>query len=495
MFTLNTSEEFEHRGMVERHVDALDADVVGASPVASGIDVLLRDAGFAARLDALRARGCAPYEPWPSAVGEPGLPRDIDPLTRLLHEGIPADSARFVAAAPLVAGLRAHDLVGGDGFALPARWELTAFRGVLAVRDRAPVPGHGDVYIGEDGLRFVEAVQRERPKGDVLEVGSGSGLIAAAAAASCRVVRCIDIVPACVEATGVTAILNGVADRVTATLGDLTTVEFPTRFDCVMANLPGVPVPPGLDYSPAGDGGPDGLRLIRRLLQRVPDWLRLSSETDRNPVLLMRFQSTGDRQRPRLAEELGEHAVSNSWDVDVISDSRVPIEVRSALTTFYAAKLNPRRHQGEILDLADKHARQLGADSYYSSMLIARPGAGSVRFVDLAVPNRLDTPLRITSADQLLQAEQTIAHRYYCRLGALPDGFWELGSQKMVALPVRRLTALIGQLVNGTATLRRALHAVHGDEFEREPLAARSLYTTGLLLLDTLIDMQLAHVG
>src|SRR5262249_39877498 len=192
-------------------------------------------------------------------------------------------------------------------------------------------------------------------------------------------------------------------------------------FDCIMANLPGVPVPPGLAYSPAGDGGPDGLRLIRLLLHRAPDWLRASSGADRNPALFMRFQSMGDRQRPRLAEELGDHAVRNGWDVEIISDSRVPIEVRSALTTFYAATLNPRHHQDEIVELADEHARRFGADSYYSSVLIARPGAGSVRFVDLAVPNRLDTPLLITSVSQLRQAEPMIAHRYYCRLGALPD--------------------------------------------------------------------------
>ena len=54
------------------------------------------------------------------------------------------------------------------------------------------------------------------------------------------------------------ALMNGVSNRLTAVLGDLYDPVRPGPFDCILANPPFVPVPPGLGVGPAraGPGAP-----------------------------------------------------------------------------------------------------------------------------------------------------------------------------------------------------------------------------------------------
>jgi hypothetical protein len=207
----------------------------------------------------------------------------------------------------------------------------------------------------------------------------------------------------------------------------------------------------------------------------------------------MRFQCLGDDERPLLVDELAGYAEQNGWDIQIVSDSRVAVEVRNALTTYYAASLNPDRDHADILRLADAHARELGVTSYYSSTLVARPGSGNIRFLDLAIPNWLDTPISISSPESVLRVAKVITHRYHGRLGALPDGYWELGNQELTALPIHHLPSLAGLWSAGGATLRTSLHAMCPAKFASAPLRARSLYTTGALLLDTLAELRLVE--
>lgn len=452
--------------------------------------LFLEEIGFSIRVEAARAQGCAPYDPWPVLAAS----GDADRWLRLLHDFRPGDAMPSAAGRQdAVAALRELDLLGAGDPLRPGRWEATSFRGILAVRDRADAPGHGQVYLGDDGLRFAEAIMRVRPTGSTLEIGCGSGLVSAALALSCETVLGIDVASDCVEATRVTASLNGLSGKVSAIEGDLLTADFPASFDCVVANLPGVPVPVSLAYPCAGDGGPDGLRLIRHLLGRAPRWIRRPASSARDAVLLMRFQCLGSPAEPLLTRELAEIARANAWDIEVMSDSRVAVEVRNALTAFHAGPFNPQLCRADILRLTDGHTRELGVSCFYSSTLTARPGAGSVRFVDLAGPNWLDMPIAIRA--DALAGMADVAHRYYCRLGALPEGYWEMGTDRFIALLVQRLPALLDRWSAGGATLRRTLHEECADEFERDPLGARSLYTTGSLLLDALATLGLVETG
>lgn len=116
----------------------------------------------------------------------------------------------------------------------------------------------------------------------VLDVGTGSGAIALAVAKAREEVgvtavdRSADALALARENAG----RLGLVERVTFVQGDLaSTVERPARgFDAIAANLPYIPsreiatlMPEVRDFEPrmALDGGPDGLVLVRRLIEQV----------------------------------------------------------------------------------------------------------------------------------------------------------------------------------------------------------------------------------
>ncbi len=119
----------------------------------------------------------------------------------------------------------------------------------------------------------------------VLDVGTGSGCIAAALASErpdLRVVA-LDVSPAaCVVARANVAAL-GLGDRVTVVVSDLFSALPPTRADLVVSNPPYLATdqlatlaPEITDHEPriATDGGPDGLAVTARIVREAPSWLR-----------------------------------------------------------------------------------------------------------------------------------------------------------------------------------------------------------------------------
>jgi release factor glutamine methyltransferase len=118
----------------------------------------------------------------------------------------------------------------------------------------------------------------------LVDVGTGPGTIAIAVAAELRrrrmdadvAIIATDASPDALQLARENAVGHGVADRIQFQLGDLVPWDA-TLFDVVAANLPYIPtaaidgLPMAASFEPrmALDGGPDGLDLIRRLLEQL----------------------------------------------------------------------------------------------------------------------------------------------------------------------------------------------------------------------------------
>jgi methylase of polypeptide subunit release factors len=130
------------------------------------------------------------------------------------------------------------------------------------------------VYFGEDS-QFLHAMLEPRPGDLCLDLCTGSGIQGIECAAASPHVDLVDINPAAVCAARLNAQLNGVGDRVTVHLGDLwDALPAHRTYDYVTCNPPLVPVADGIPYPICGDGGPDGLRLLRRILSQLESRLR-----------------------------------------------------------------------------------------------------------------------------------------------------------------------------------------------------------------------------
>lgn len=449
----------------------------------------LLETGFATRIEALRRQSFLAYAPWPGSIPQDHADKVSgyvgSALFNVLHHGHEADQETLGDA--VVANLGDTGFATSDGQA--GGWELTAFRGVLVARD--PESHGGEVYIGEDGMRFVESIVNVRPHGRALDVGCGTGLLTCALARTCDEVVAIDIVAKCLEATKLSAQLNQVSEKITTHHVALQDYAPEQPFNCVTANLPGVPVPPGIRYSREGNGGPDGLNYVRMLIERAPSLL--------DPVdgmLLMRFQSLGDASGPLLLRDLREAAVRNGWEVWVVTDSRVPAEVRSAHTTYYAHKRNPEMSTGDLLATVDAHMAKLGMSSYFASTLVARTrGEGNVHFVDLSFRDLLRTKV-VLKGELKACAERRIevVSHFYGRAHGLPDGFWELGDLDDLGVVVEKFDELVAALA-GSTTVRDLVHSVFNDRLAADKLRVRWLYVTVELLVNTMAELGLVDVS
>jgi hypothetical protein len=461
---------------------------------AARLGELLVRTRFAERVEAARRSGFATYEPWPPIEGHGGGAGDLgEDLWRLAHLG-EVESGRFeqrlwedLCAAQLAEEPEEEEGDPADpaaALARPGRFELTAHRGLIAARDRPRGGARGGVHIGEDSLRFAEAILGVAPRGRALDVGCGSGISSCALGRTCEQVHAIDVVEVCVEATTLSMGLNGMGERVHASLAQLDSYEPPAAFDCVVGNLPGVPVPPGLDYPPDGAGGSDGLQLMRLFLDRCHTAL-----ASPRGVVCMRFQSLGDAHGPLLLGELRELAPRVGWDVSVLTESRIPASVRAALTAHHALPVNPGIEPLQMLARADAHLAELGYEEYYASTLVARPGEGSVTHTNLSSPSLCGRTLALAPGVNRAAAGASVVPAYYGRAHDLPDSFWELGSQAFIDEPVARLEEVLERLAAPT-TAGELLQSVFADRIALEPIRARFLHVTVELLVACLLEQR-----
>ena len=121
----------------------------------------------------------------------------------------------------------------------------------------------------------------------VVDVGTGTGAIAVSVLAALRrrkmadqvMVIAIDVSEDALQLARENAVGHGVADRMVFVTADLLPYHVEPPYGVVCANLPYVPtgdlptLSPELAFEPqaALDGGPDGLDVVRRLLDRLPN--------------------------------------------------------------------------------------------------------------------------------------------------------------------------------------------------------------------------------
>jgi len=126
--------------------------------------------------------------------------------------------------------------------------------------------------------------ERDRTRSrTICDVGTGSGCIAIALAHELPAaqVTALDVSASALRIAAANAMRNDVADRIRFVASDLFAAVDDQRFDIVVSNPPYVSTSeldsaqPELAYEPraALDGGADGLDIIRRLLQAVPQYL------------------------------------------------------------------------------------------------------------------------------------------------------------------------------------------------------------------------------
>ena len=133
----------------------------------------------------------------------------------------------------------------------------------------------GHVYEpAEDSLLLRRHVD-DRVRGSVLDMGTGSGVQAVAAASKPEVSRVVamDIDPGAVKAARRRATDAGVSDKIEFRVGDLFKGLEGERFDWIVFNPPYLPSEGGAD-EPSWSGGRRGAEVVERFLSEAAGYLK-----------------------------------------------------------------------------------------------------------------------------------------------------------------------------------------------------------------------------
>lgn len=101
----------------------------------------------------------------------------------------------------------------------------------------------------------------------VLDVGTGTGILAVSAALRGCIVVAVDVSLRALKNAKYNAKVNGVEDRVYYVLGDVASpLRLDSTFDVVLMNPPYLPSS-GIGNDPSWNGGPNGISVVEKLLK------------------------------------------------------------------------------------------------------------------------------------------------------------------------------------------------------------------------------------
>ena len=159
----------------------------------------------------------------------------------------------------------------------------------------------------------------------VLDMGTGSGILALAAARKGASVLAVDINPAAVSTTGMNARGNGLSKLISVLKSDLFDGVASQTFDLILWNPPFYPRVPGTIERAAWDAG-EGYRTIDRFAREVQAHLRLggtcmvifSSDMD-IPLLAEMFEREGFTMSARTVH----HRFLETFEIHAYSTRRM----------------------------------------------------------------------------------------------------------------------------------------------------------------------------
>jgi SAM-dependent methyltransferase len=250
---------------------------------------------------------------------------------------------------------------------------LTHHYGALLFREKPSVAAK--LYYGNDSLALGRLLQWSR--GKVLDLCAGVGAQTLLCARSARSVIAVDIEPAVRSVFNINLALNGLDGRAELRIGNLFEPVDGEQFDHICCNPPLVPVPKNVPFPSTGDGGTDGLSVVRRVLAGLPQLLKKGGRCHIVGMLL------GDGNGP-YTQDIRELAVAGNLDVLMILPRREPVCDHSLLLNalVQTSLLFESSDPASLIDRYVEHFRSECATYVYFYLMRAQrantPGSSGV---------------------------------------------------------------------------------------------------------------------
>lgn len=299
-------------------------------------------------------------------------------LTRVFAYGDTASAAELEAAlgATTLDRLAAVNLLGTTPSGeLGCPILLRPLAGLIIASDRAGCTGAAVMPPGPTTANLARALPRP-PLGRVLDVGTGSGVLALLAAALGATVTATDITERACTFARFNAAFNGVT--VDVRQGDLFSPVAGEQFDLIVSQPPFVVQPPGIEPTTYVHGGPKGDELALRILGGLGGALAPGG------CALLRFDAPGalDDVVARIRD-----AVPETFDLGVFGFTTVGPDL---IALGYAVLADPGlgdRYKDEVAQY-QRHMADQGLDHFTGTMTVVQRPLEERPAVTLAVAGR-----------------------------------------------------------------------------------------------------------
>lgn len=287
---------------------------------------------------------------------------------RLLHLGESVDAAKLMQQlgqtdvdALIEGGLWRRE----DETIATNNYVVIPYQGLLLVVETNPwfpscTNPNVDVYLGSDSYRLAENIGYHR--GDtVLDLCSGSSIQGLLSARSAKKVVSVELNPKAVPVTRFNILLNHCEDRVELRQGDLYSVlREGETFDCIYANPPFIPMVEDVSYPICGTGGRDGLVVLRRIVEGLPEKLNPGGE------VIIFCECLGDANGVFFDADVERLGRQQGWQITQILPNRMEGRHQIRRLTALTALFNPDLDEPALQQQMEAVYQELGATYLYS---------------------------------------------------------------------------------------------------------------------------------
>lgn len=176
-----------------------------------------------------------------------------------------------------------------------------------------------DIYIGSDSTKLMKYIKKESYD-NVLDLCAGSGVQGLNIVDCAKKVVEVELNDVAYNAAILNGKINGISqNRYEVRKSDLYQ-KVPEQFDCIISNPPFVPVPQNIVFPLCGDGGEDGLDLVRKIVTGYTQHLKPFGKA------YMVLECIGDEEGPYVVKCMEEILKSGSINVSLINRQQIEFQ-------------------------------------------------------------------------------------------------------------------------------------------------------------------------
>lgn len=226
-----------------------------------------------------------------------------------------------------------------------------------------------DLYVGADSLKLINYFKGEKRE-TLLDLCSGSGIIGIALSDYVKEIDFVEIREDVIDVLKFNLFINRISEeRVEVKKSDLYEELANKKYDYIVTNPPFIPTPEDNLLPICGDGGIDGMNIIRRIIKDLTKYLKQDGR------FYMVLEAIGDENKPFIVDLFDDKNTKGVVNVSLFS--RQLIEEQARVSAMVSKDMfDCSKNTKELYDLWMNSFEDLNATYVYPTLIEFIPSDG-----------------------------------------------------------------------------------------------------------------------